>query len=86
METVIMLEIQPNDNVLAIVIRKVLVDIRVPKIGTAYTDVALDHMYGNYDDAKAAYFVLENQGRIIAWADIAQFGCRNSFEYAFKGN
>ena len=87
METVIMQEIQPNDNaVVAIVIRKVLVDLGVPKIGTAYADMALDHMYVNYDVAKAANFVLEDQGMIIACRGIAQFGCRNSFEYAFKGN
>ena len=73
METVITGVIQPNDNaVVAIVILKVLVDLGVPKIGTAYAE---DHMYENYDVAKAAYFVLEDKGRIIACADITWFGC-----------
>jgi len=73
METVVIREIQPNDNAkVAIVIRKVLVDLGVPKIGAAYAE---DHMYENYDVAKAAYFVLEDKGRIIACADITRFGC-----------
>ena len=80
-------EIQPNDHVVvAVVIRKVLIDLGVRKIGTAYADKALDQMFENYDVAKAGYFVLEDQGRIITCTGIAQFGFRNSFEYAFKGN
>ena len=87
MVTALIWEIQPNDNVeVAVVIRKVLIDLGVPKVGTAYADKASDRMLENYDDAKAAYFVLEDQGRIITCTGIAQFGCRNSFEYAFKGN
>jgi putative acetyltransferase len=59
METVIMREIQLNDNAeVAIVKRKVLVDMGLPKTGAAYADAALDHVYENYDVTKAAYFVL----------------------------
>ena len=66
-------EIRLNDNTeVAVVIRKVLIDLGVPKIGTAYADVALDHMYENYDVAKATCFVIEDQGRIIGCAGIAQ--------------
>jgi putative acetyltransferase len=87
METALIREIQPNDHVVvAVVIRKVLIDLGVRKIGTAYADKALDQMFENYDVAKAGYFVLEDQGRIITCTGIAQFGFRNSFEYAFKGN
>ena len=46
METVIIREIQPNDNAeVAIVKQKVFIDLWVPKTSTAYTDVALNHMY-----------------------------------------
>ena len=41
--------IKPSDNAaLAQVIRTVLVDLGVPKVGTAYADKALDSMYENY--------------------------------------
>ncbi len=73
METALIREIRPNDNAdVAIVIRKVLIDLGVPKVGTAYADVALDHMFENYDVAKATYFVIEDQGKIIGCAGIAQ--------------
>ncbi len=66
-------EIQPGDNEeVARVIRKVLEDLGVPKVGTAYADKALDRMYGNYDVPRAAYFVAEENGRIIGCAGIAQ--------------
>ncbi|MGB5667063.1 MAG: GNAT family N-acetyltransferase [Maribacter sp.] len=73
METAVIREIQPNDNAkVASVIRRVLVDLGVPKVGTAYADKALDHMYGNYNIPKATYFVVEDKGRIIGCAGVAQ--------------
>ena len=73
METVIIREIQPSDNAeVAVVIRKVLIDLGVPKVGTAYADKALDHMFENYDKPRATYFVVEDQGRIIGCAGVAQ--------------
>lgn len=66
-------EIQPKDNDrVARVIRKVLEDLGVPKVGTAYADKALDQMFENYDLPRAAYFVAEENGRIIGCAGIAQ--------------
>jgi len=68
-----MREILSNDNAeVAVVIRKVLIDLGVPKVGTAYADKALDHMFENYDKPRATYFVVENQGRIIGCAGVAQ--------------
>lgn len=73
METVIMREILSNDNAeVAVVIRKVLIDLGVPKVGTAYVDKALGHMFENYDKPRATYFVVEDQGRIIGCAGVAQ--------------
>lgn len=66
-------EIKPEDNgQVAKVIRKVLEDMGVPKVGTAYADKALDDMYAEYDVPNATYFVVEHDGKIIGCAGIAQ--------------
>jgi len=66
-------EITPDDNKeIAIVIRKVLIDLGVAKVGTACEDAALDKMYETYDCPKATYFVVEDEGKIIGGAGIAQ--------------
>lgn len=71
--TAVIREITRKDDLrVAQVIRKVLEDLGVPKVGTAYADAALDHMFENYDVPKAAYFVLEQEGEIIGCAGIAQ--------------
>ena len=66
-------EIKPKDNVeVASVIRKVLVNMEVPKVGTAYADKSLDSMYKNYDVPKAIFFVVEGYGNILGCAGITQ--------------
>ncbi|MFS4468141.1 GNAT family N-acetyltransferase [Maribacter sp. 2210JD10-5] len=73
MGSAIIREIQQKDNQkVAAVIRKVLVDLGVPKVGTAYADKALDRMYETYDVPKATYFVVEEDGEILGCAGIAQ--------------
>ncbi|MEB8329362.1 GNAT family N-acetyltransferase [Flavobacteriaceae bacterium KMM 6897] len=73
MNTTIIREIQPQDNKqVASVIRQVLIDLGVPKVGTAYADTALDHMYENYNVPKASYFVVEENDKIIGCAGVAQ--------------
>lgn len=65
-------EIKPEDNEqVAKVIRKVLEDMGVPKVGTAYADKALDDMYKEYDVPRATYFVVEHDGKVIGCAGIA---------------
>ncbi|MGJ8666391.1 MAG: GNAT family N-acetyltransferase [Patiriisocius sp.] len=65
--------IQKKDNPhIAKVIRKVLVDLGVPKVGTAYSDAALDCMFETYKKERAAYFVVEEAGKIIGGAGVAQ--------------
>lgn len=65
--------IKKTDNAqIAIVIRKVLIDLGVPKVGTAYADVALDQMYQTYDVPQATYFLVEDGDEIIGGAGIAQ--------------
>ncbi|TMU56824.1 GNAT family N-acetyltransferase [Flagellimonas algicola] len=73
MGEVVIREIEPGDNAaVAKVVRQVLVDLGVPKVGTAYADKALDDMYGTYDVPKATYFVAEEDGRVIGCAGVAQ--------------
>ena len=73
MKDTVIREITPEDNAqVAQVVRKVLEDMGVPKVGTAYADKALDDMYSAYDAPKATYFVVEHQGQIIGCAGIAQ--------------
>ena len=65
--------IQKADNPhIARIIRSVLEDFNVPKVGTAYADAALDCMFETYQSPRAAYFVLEENGSIIGGGGIAQ--------------
>lgn len=66
-------EIQKEDNQqIAAVIRKVLIELNVPKVGTAYADPQLDFMFETYNDIKSAYFVIENDGKILGGAGVKQ--------------
>jgi putative acetyltransferase len=65
-------KVLPEDNAaLAVVIRSVLVELGVPKVGTAYEDPELDDMFSTYDKARNAYFVVEEDGEILGGAGIA---------------
>ncbi|TVZ55203.1 putative acetyltransferase [Lutibacter sp. Hel_I_33_5] len=66
-------EIQPKDNAeLAIVIREVLVELGVPKVGTAYEDEATDNMFENYQKNTSTYFVVEHKNNIVGGGGISQ--------------
>ncbi|MGB6152528.1 MAG: GNAT family N-acetyltransferase [Pricia sp.] len=71
--TALIREIRPEDNVeVAKVVREVLIEMGVPKVGTAYADTALDQMYENYDVPRATYFLIVEANRIVGCAGIAQ--------------
>lgn len=73
MKEVVIREIeQRDDEEVARVIREVLVEMGVPKVGTAYADKALDHMFENYDVPRASYFVIDEGGKILGCAGVAQ--------------
>jgi len=66
-------EIEEKDNVeVARLIRKVLLEMGVPKIGSAYEDKSLDSMYENYKVPNAIYFVVEDNGILLGCAGIAK--------------
>ena len=65
-------EVREEDNAaLAKAIRQVLIDIGVPKVGTAYADPELDFMYQAYQTTRSAYFVIEEDGVVLGGAGIA---------------
>jgi putative acetyltransferase len=73
MNTPIIRLIERNDNPqIAKVIRSVLEDFNVPKVGTAYADVSLDSMFENYQKPNSVYFVVEENDKIIGGAGVAQ--------------
>lgn len=70
---IVIREIRQLDDIqIAKVIRSVLIEFGVPKVGTAYADEALDKMTETYNTDKASYFVIEDNGKIIGGAGIAQ--------------
>ena len=56
---------------LARVIRKVLVDLGAPKVGTALADTSLDSMFETYQGKHRVYFVVEEKGIVLGGAGIA---------------
>jgi putative acetyltransferase len=63
--------IQKEDNqAIAKVIRDVLIEYNVPKVGTAYADPQLDCMFETYNTSQSKYFVIENNGKIIGGAGV----------------
>lgn len=70
---VLIREISIDDNPkIAQVIRDVLIEFGVPKVGTAYADVALDMMHQTYDLERGTYFVVFMDGELLGGAGIKQ--------------
>lgn len=66
-------EIQPEDNQeIARVIREILIEFGVPKVGTAYEDTALDFMFETYDIPRATYFLIFKNKKVLGGAGIMQ--------------
>ncbi len=63
---------QKDNAQIAQVIRSVLTEFGVPKVGTAYADKSLDCMFESYTQEKKAYFVIEENNQIIGGAGICQ--------------
>ena len=71
-DTIVIREIEAKDNPkIAKAIRNVLVEMGVPKVGTAYEDEALDCMTETYNQPKKAYFVVASGYTIIGGAGIS---------------
>lgn len=71
MSTIKIRLIQPDDNeFVAKLVREVLVEMGVPKVGTAYEDESLDMMFETYNEKRKAFYVVEEQGKIVGGAGI----------------
>ena len=70
-----MLQIRPvelqDNSKLAETIRTVLIELGVPKVGTAYADTSLDFMFETYRASNESYFVITDGDRIVGGAGIA---------------
>ena len=72
MENWVIRKIEKRDNQsVAQLIRAVFDELNIPKVGTAYADPYLDLMFEEYSKPKSAYFVVENEGRIVGVAGVA---------------
>ncbi len=63
--------VHKDNEALGALIRSVLVEMGVPKVGTAYEDEALDQMYETYDQLRGAYYVVEEDRKIIGGGGVA---------------
>ena len=72
-DTIVIREIIAEDDIqVAKAIRSVLIEFGVPKVGTAYEDTALDCMTETFIKPTSTYFVVDDNGKIIGGAGVAQ--------------
>ena len=63
--------INESDNKhIAIILREVLIEMDIPKIGSAYEDPEIDKMYESYQSNRSIYFVVEENDKILGGAGI----------------
>jgi putative acetyltransferase len=62
---------QADNQLIAQIIRDILEEMGVPKVGTAYADPELDSMYETYAKNQSVYYVLEEEGFLLGGAGIA---------------
>ena len=71
MDDVIFRPVAPSDNdELAAMIRSILVELKVPKVGSTYEDESLDHMYESFSIKGAAYHVIEHENKLLGGGGI----------------
>ena len=60
-----------DNKKIAAVIRSVIIEMGMPKVGTAYTDAELDTMYEAYQKNRFVYYVVEDGNELLGGAGIA---------------
>ena len=66
-------KIQREDNLqMAAIVRSVLMEMGAPKIGTAYADPNLETLFETYNNARAVYYVLVNENKVVGGAGVSQ--------------
>ena len=70
--TMLIRPINESDNKpLSVILREVLIEMQIPKKGSAYEDPELDNMFSAYQLPRSEYFVVEERGAILGGAGIS---------------
>ena len=65
--------INESDNKhISVILREVLIEMDIPKIGSAYEDPEINNMYESYQSNRSIYFVVEENNKILGGAGINQ--------------
>lgn len=73
MTAILIREIRKEDNQqIAAVIRQVFVHDDYPKTGTAFADPQLDFMFETYNQPRAVYYVVEDEGKLVGGGGVSQ--------------
>ena len=66
-------EVKKTDNFeLADLLRKILIEMGVPKKGSAFEDPEIDSIYETYNIPRSKYFIIEEDGVVKGGAGISQ--------------
>ena len=64
--------INESDNKsLSRILREVLVEMEIPKKGSAYEDPELDKMFEAYQNSRSIYYIIEHENHILGGAGIS---------------
>ena len=65
--------INESDNKhISVILREVLIEMDIPRIGSAYDDPEINNMYESYQSNRSMYFVVEKNNKILGGAGINQ--------------
>ena len=65
--------INDSDNKhIAVILREVLIEMDIPRIGSAYEDPEINNMYESYQSNRSIYFVVEENNKILGGAGVNQ--------------
>ena len=62
---------QSDNKPLSVILREVLIEMQIPKKGSAYEDPELDDMFRAYQLPRSKYFVVEEDKEILGGAGIS---------------
>ncbi len=65
--------INESDNKhISVILREVLIEMDIPRVGSAYEDPEINNMYESYQSNRSIYFVVEENNKILGGAGINQ--------------
>ena len=65
--------INESDNEdISVILREVLIEMNIPRIGSAFEDPEINNMYESYQSNRSIYFVVEENNKILGGAGINQ--------------